>query len=94
MYSDPKNWLFLCEMSRDIGQEFAYSGIGMRKRHFQMEWDKMGIFVYFLPLCPLSFFSHLHVLRKKDNSHWKTLLRNAIKGAEITPLWALYGSPR
>ena len=57
-------------MSRAVGQIFAYSRVGERKRYIKMEWDKMDIFSIFLPLCPLSLFLHLRFLRgEKDNSH-------------------------
>jgi len=78
MYLNHKKLIFLCEMSRAVGQIFAYSGVGERKRYIKMEWDKMDIFSIFLPLCPLSFFLHLRFLRgEKDNSHWKILSKKS-----------------
>ena len=53
MYLNHKKLIFLCEMSRAVGQIFAYSGVGERKRYVKMEWDKMDIFLFFL------YFAHL-----------------------------------
>lgn len=81
-----KRLIFLQEMLRDTGEMFAYSGQGRKKRQIKMGWDRMEIFVFSLPPCPLSFVLCLHFLKEEKITVTARCSQIKAKGGELFSL--------
>lgn len=71
-------------MTRGVGQIFAASGVGERKRCIQVHWDKMDIFIFFFHFGHLASPSTSVFWKEKtQQSHWKILSRKNYRRRRI-----------